>query len=91
MFSILINKLRSLSGHTAVLEACDWDEEVMNSAFEDLEDVIKSCTSLSVDELNTHIRKKMRAKFYSDEVIKSLLKLLNIEIQNEINVTRGEA
>jgi len=91
MFSILINKLRSLSGHTAVLEACDWDEEVMNSAFEDLEDAIKSCTSLSVDELNTHIRKKMRAKFYSDEVIKSLLKLLNTEIQNEINVTRGEA
>jgi len=91
MFSILINKLRSLSGHTAVLESCDWDEEVMNSAFEDLEDVIKSCTSLSVDELNTHIRKKMRAKFYSDEVIKSLLKLLNTEIQNEINVTRGEA
>ena len=91
MFSIFTNKLRSLSGHTAVLEACDWDEELVGSAFEDLESAIKSCTALSVNELNTHVRKKMRAQLYDDEVIKKLLELLSIEVQNEINTTRGEA
>ena len=78
MFSIFTNKLRSLSGHTAVLEACDWDEELVESAFEDLESAIKSCTALSVNELNTHVRKKMREQLYDDEVIKKLLELLSI-------------
>ena len=48
MFSILTNKLRSLSGHTAVLEACDWDEDLMDQSFVDLELMLKDTAALAL-------------------------------------------
>jgi|ETNvirenome_6_85_1030632.scaffolds.fasta_scaffold26494_4 hypothetical protein len=90
MFSILLNRLRSVSGHTALLEACDWDEDIMDAAFKDLDSVLSSSTALSAHELSIEIRKKLRIKMYNDEVIKLLIKLINIEIKNEILTTKGE-
>ena len=91
MFSILTNKLRSLTGHTAVLEACDWDEELMDAAFVDLEDVIKGYGGVSLSSLADHIRKGLRSRKYDDAVIGCLLKLIEIEVQGEMNNIRGEA
>lgn len=91
MFSILTQRLRSLSGHTAVLEACGWDEDYMERAFDDLNASISSCSGLSMNELADHLRKDLRKKEYDDELIKQLLKLVQAEVENEINNLRGEA
>mgnify|MGYP003629336682 CR=1 FL=1 len=91
MFSILTHKLKSLNGHTAVLEACDWDEDLMSQAFDDLNKSISTCNSLSLNELADHVRKDLRKKEYDDELIKQLFKLVQSEIENEINNLRGEA
>ena len=91
MFSILTNKLRSLNGHTAVLEACGWDEELVDAAFVDLGDVIKGYGGTSLSSLADHIRKGLRSKKYDDRIIGCLLKLVEIEVQGEMNSIRGEA
>ena len=91
MFSILTQRLRSLSGHTAVLEACGWDEDLMLQAFDDLNASISNCSGLSMNELADHLRKDLRKKDYDDELIRQLLKLVQAEVENEINNLRGEA
>ena len=91
MFSILTNKLRSLSGHTAVLEACDWDEDLMDQSFVDLELMLKEYSGISIDSLNNHVRKGMRKKKYDDAIIRSLLELIRVEVESEITTIRGEA
>ena len=88
MFSILIQKL---NGHTAVLEACDWDEDLMAQAFDDLGIAVSGCNSLSMNELADHMRKSLRIKCYDDKIIKQLLDLVRTEVENEINNLRGEA
>jgi len=91
MFSILINKLRSISGHTAVLEACDWDEGLMGQSFTDLEIMLKGYSGLTMVSLNDHVRKGMRKKKYDDTVIRALLELVKVEVESEITIIRGEA
>ena len=73
MFSILTQRLRSLTGHTAVLEACDWDEDMVSRAFEDLNEAIGGYSGLRLDDLVDHIRKSMRGRCWDDEIIKRLL------------------
>tara|TARA_Y100000389_G_C17043815_1_gene309390 strand:+ start:61 stop:336 length:276 start_codon:yes stop_codon:yes gene_type:complete len=91
MFSILTQRLKSLSGHTAVLEACGWDEDLMLHAFDDLNVSVSSCSGLSMNELADHLRKDLRKKGHDDMLIKQLLRLVQTEVENEINNLRGEA
>lgn len=91
MFSVLTQRLRSLTGHTAVLEACDWDDDLMNRAFEDLNDAIGGYSGLRLDDLVDHIRRSMRERCWDDEIIKRLLVLVKTEVEGELNNIRGEA
>ena len=63
----------------------------MNQAFDDLNISMAGCTGFSMNELADHLRKDLRKKNYDDELIKQLLKLVQTEVENEINNFRGEA
>jgi len=73
------------------LEACEWDEDLMNRAFEDLNEAIGRYSGLRLEDLVDHIRKSMRARSWDDEVIRHLLALVKTEVEGELNNMRGEA
>lgn len=91
MMSLLTNRIRSAMGETALLEACDWDEEKVEELLKDLNSVFADFKGFLPDQLLDKVRKALRKKGYDDELIRLLFAYLEIEIENEVNTLKGEA
>jgi hypothetical protein len=93
MFTFLTDRIASVRAQTSLLEVCGWDEDSAARVVKDLDKSLMSFSGSSLNELTAHVRKDLRGK-YDDEIVKSVLDLMKVEVSmevRELQITRGEA
>jgi len=90
MFNFLLKKINNVQIHTQLLEACGWDDELLEETIDSFMESLNTFSGTSKEGILTHVRKKMRGN-HSDEVVKLCLKLLESQIELEINNLKNEA
>jgi hypothetical protein len=74
MFDLLFKSLADLNNYTALLEACNWDEDRVTYVLEifrdeiDSSDVIKS-GKITIDDLQKNLQKNLEGRLVESEIL----------------------
>jgi hypothetical protein len=85
MFDLLLQKFSDLRHATALIEACDWDEEVASNAVKSLGEAMDSFSGGNVDQLKIHVTKQL-----STRVVRCLLETIDNQLPSAINIDKEE-
>lgn len=89
MFDLLLQKFSDLRHATALIEACDWDEEVASNAVKSLGEAMDSFSGSNVDQLKIHVTKQL-SKNYNSRVVRCLLETIDNQLPSAINIDKEE-
>jgi hypothetical protein len=93
MLTFLADRIASTRARTALLEACEWDDDVADAVISELDESVRAFSGSSIEQLVSHVRQDLRRR-HADEVVKNVIALLRVEVGKEIRelqVLRGEA
>lgn len=87
MFEIIFQQLDDLRGDTALLESCDWDEELATNAIHDLKKVMLTFGGGDINKFKSHILESLKDKF-DDEIVYCLLDMIDSQFANVIDINK---
>jgi len=91
MIDLITSRLISIANHTAILEACSWDESRAERAITDLSDCLHNQLEKSPRFLLKRIREDLFNLGYDSILVTLLVKLVRIEIDSVISILEIEA
>lgn len=84
MFDLLFQQLDDLRIGTALLEACDWDEELAQSVIFNLQKAMMSFGGGNLTELKQHIVNNMNS--FEPSIVEYLLQIVETQLPSAINI-----
>ena len=91
-YDLIMNNLKSVGLHTMLLEACDWDEDLLKEQIEIFSDIIKGFyfpKNFTWEMMKTTVRERMKNRIETN-LVEIFISILENEKDNIIKYSNME-